>query len=549
MPPVPAARIEQMIAQANGLAANGKYYHAARLLEDAVALAPRSADAHHALAWTYKSLGEPLKAAESARKAVALAGTRAESHYLLGTILQITGPAEEAIKCYERAMALKPSMADPYGGAASVYERSSQPAKARQVIERGLKHIPGDPQLRAIHAGIRMREGELEAARDDLRELVKMPVTDREVPAFARAWHTLGLTLDKLGDFDGAFEAHTRCNLLQERMPQARWALANDTITPAIRAQSRLTREQFERWMKEEPEDGRPSPAFLVGFPRSGTTLTEQVLGAHPRVVATPERQMLLGPLVQVEDWMRLGVLPGAPRGAGEEADLSAALDALTRDQLRELRAQYWRGAEREYEGGLDGRLLVDKYPVHVGRLGFINRVFPRSRVLVAIRDPRDCCLSAYVQYFVHNPAMVKFLRLESTAAFYADLMGLYLTLRDRLTTPVLPFRYEDTVADPEGQARRQLEFLGLEWDDRVLRPEDRAKSRYVNTPSWMTTGTKINAGAKGRWTKYRKHLEPILAGLEPFVKEFGYASSFEAADAGAGAGAGAAEGASEKVS
>ncbi|MFM9959235.1 MAG: tetratricopeptide repeat-containing sulfotransferase family protein [Phycisphaerales bacterium] len=546
MAAVSAAAIEQMIRQAQGLAARGGMREASRTLQDAVTLAPRSAEAHAALGWVLHQLGEPLRAADALKKSAALNGTRAETHYLLGTVQQVTGDIDGAIKSFERAMALKPSMPDPYGGASSLYERSSQPAKARQVIERGLKHVPKDAQLRAIHAGMRLRDGEAEGAKADLQKLIAQ-TNPEDVPALVRAWHNMGQTLDKLGEFDASFAAFARCNQLRETMPQAVWALQNDNVTGFIRAQRSITKEQCERWAKEEPQDGLPSPAFLVGFPRSGTTLIEQVLGAHPKVVATPERHMLLFPQAMLEQLARAG--GGA---AADDAAVVACLDALTPDHLRALRAEYWKHAEREIGGAGAGaggaeaggagagaggagkqepigdRLLVDKYPVHVGRLGLINRLFPRAKVMVALRDPRDCCLSAFMQYFQHNPAMVKFLRLDTTARFYAELIGLYLELRDRLTTPLLAFRYEDVVADAEGQARSLLNFLELEWDEKVLSPEERAKSRYVNTPSWNATSSKINAGAKGRWTKYRKHLEPILGELEGFVKEFGYVPSFE---------------------
>jgi hypothetical protein len=299
-----------------------------------------------------------------------------------------------------------------------------------------------------------------------------------------------------------------------------------------IHAQATITREHCERWAASEPDDGLPTPAFLVGFPRSGTTMLENVLGAHPGCVATPERGMLLHSVAFIEQAMKQR--PGTA--------LPDLLDAMTPAEVTLLRRRYWDAAKPEVGGELNARLLVDKYPVHVGRLGLINRVFPRARVLVALRDPRDCCLSAYTQYFAHNPAMVRFLRLETTARFYADLLGSYLALKDRLTTPLLAARYEDTVEDLEGQSRKMLEFLGLEWNDAVLRPEERARKKYTNTPSWSTVGASVNTKARGRWLKSRKNLEPILPTLEPFVKAFGYEPSYPApgasgADSNGGAG------------
>lgn len=505
-----------MLRQAEGLAMSGRMRDAAGLLQNAVTMAPRSAEAHATLGWAFAQLGEHHRAVAPLRRAIALDGTRAEHHMTLGTVLQVTGPVDEALLCFQRAMALKPSLPGPYGGAASVLERSSQNAKAREVIEKGIRAVPQDAQLKAIHASMRLRDGEAEGARDDLRALLASR-PEPDLPARIKAWHTLGQALDKLGDPDGSFEAYTSCNRLREMLPQVRWALENDNVTPMIHAQAGITKEHCERWAASEPDDGLPSPAFLVGFPRSGTTMLENVLGAHPGCVATPERGMFLHCTAIIEHAMKQN--PGKP--------LTDLLDALKPEDVTALRRRYWDAAKPEIGGDLKGRLLVDKYPVHIGRLGLINRVFPRARVLVALRDPRDCCLSAYTQYFAHNPAMVRFLRLDTTARFYADLLGSFLLLKDRLTTPCMTARYEDTVEDLEVQSRKMLEFLGLEWNDAVLRPEDRATKRYVNTPSWSTVGKSVNTKARGRWVKSRKHLEPILPVLEPFVTEFGYEPSY----------------------
>ncbi len=517
MSPASNAAVDSMLRQAEGLAMAGRMREAATLLHSAVTTAPRSAETHALLGWAFSQLGEHHRAVAPLRKAISLDGTRAEHHMTLGTVLQVTGPIDEALLCFQRAMALKPSLPGAYGGAASVLERSSQYAKAREIIEKGLKAVPHDAQLRAIHANMRLRDGEAEGARDDLRALLASR-PEPDLPARIKAWHTLGQALDKLGDPDGSFEAYTSCNRLRELLPQVRWALENDNVTPMIHAQASITREHCQRWAASEPDDGLPTPAFLVGFPRSGTTMLENVLGAHPRCVATPERGMLLHAVGMIEHAMKQR--PTVP--------LPELLDAMTPADVTALRRRYWDAAKPEIGGELNGRLLVDKYPVHVGRLGIINRLFPRARVLVALRDPRDCCLSAYTQYFAHNPAMVRFLRLETTACFYADLLGSYLTLKDRLTTPLMTARYEDTVEDLEAQSRKMLEFLGLEWDDAVLRPEDRAKKKYVNTPSWSTVNASVNTKARGRWVKSRKHLEPILAELEPFVKLFGYEPSYK---------------------
>lgn len=517
MPPVSAQHIEDLVRQADGLFNQGRLRDAQRLLTDAVAMAPRNAKAQAYLGWVLHHQGDHQGGLEHLRKAVSLDGRQAGLHHMLGMALQVSSRAEEALLSFERAIALKPAMPDPYGALASVHERSSRLDKARATIERGIKAVPGDEQLRAIHCAYRLNDAEIDGAVADLRALTAPTVN---LTARIRACHTLGVALDKRKDADGAWAAYTLCNSLREQLPQVRWALANDTVSPMIAQQMSVTRAHCEKWLAEEPDDGLPTPAFLVGFPRSGTTMLEQVLGAHPGVVATPERGMLMHCVAMFERLL-------AKRGA-----FAAVADAMSGAEVTEMRRAYWDAAKFEIGGAPNGRLLVDKYPVHIGRLGLINRLFPRAKVIVALRDPRDCCLSAYTQYFAHNPAMVKFLRIETTAGFYAELLGLYVALKDVVTTPILTTRYEDTVADLPSHAARMLEFLELPWDDRVLTPEQHAQRRYVNTPSHSAVNQKVNTRARGRWKPYRAHLEPVLPILEPFIERFGYEPSSGAAAA-----------------
>jgi hypothetical protein len=159
-------------------------------------------------------------------------------------------------------------------------------------------------------------------------------------------------------------------------------------------------------------------------------------------------------------------------------------------------------------------------------KTGAIPWIFPGSRVIAAIRDPRDACLSCFMQRFALNEAMIHFLTLESTATFYAQVMGLWLESRSKLSVPWIEYRYEDLVADFEGTAGRVLDFMGLSWDDEVTRYAKTARKREIRTPSHEAVTREINDRAVSRWRNYADQLAPILPVLEPFVREFGYEPS-----------------------
>jgi hypothetical protein len=240
----------------------------------------------------------------------------------------------------------------------------------------------------------------------------------------------------------------------------------------------------------------------------------EQVLGAHPAIVTTAEED-LLAPMRQ-----QLGGSVGDPE------DTPAGMRRLDRARIISLRERYWAEAKALVGADPGGPLLLDKLPLNIVHLGLINAVFPDAPVIVALRDPRDCCLSAFMQSFSMNFGMVNFLSLDRTTAFYAEVMGLHLHLRRMLTLRTVEVRYEDTVDDLRGQARRMLDLLGLPWDEDVMRFHERSRERVVKTPSYEGVARPVHRGSLGRWSRYERHLAPWLPRIAPFIDAFGYGTA-----------------------
>ncbi len=268
-------------------------------------------------------------------------------------------------------------------------------------------------------------------------------------------------------------------------------------------------------WRDAAPDDGLPSPTLLVGFPRSGTTMTERALGAHPNLLALEE-------VPTFEDTKSaMGRLLGPE---ARSRPFHESLDALTVEQIGHLRRFYWdrvRAALR-LEALPEGKVVLDKQPMRIAELAWVNRLFPDARVLVALRDPRDVCLSCLRQRFRVNMPMSFFLDLRDTARLYETVMSGWLDAREHYTLRTHEVRYEETVADFEARIREILGFLGLAWDDAVLRFHERT-DRPSMTPSVHAVRAAPHTEAVARWRRYAPQLEPILPTLRPFVEAFGY--------------------------
>ena len=249
------------------------------------------------------------------------------------------------------------------------------------------------------------------------------------------------------------------------------------------------------------------SPIFIVGFPRSGTTLLDQVLDAHP-ALSVVEEQPLIETLA-----LSLGEMPaGYPQG----------VPRLDEASLQSLRDTYERSLAA-HVAPTAGVRIVDKFPLNIVHVHLIARLYPDARYVFALRHPLDVCLSCFMQSFVPNDAMANFTTLQGTAALYDEVMRLW-----RASSPALDVhtvRYEALVDAFEPEARALVEFLGLEWDDAVLDYARHARSRArINTPSYAQVTEAIYDRARFRWRRYATHLGDIAESLRDHIEHFGYA-------------------------
>jgi tetratricopeptide (TPR) repeat protein len=334
---------------------------------------------------------------------------------------------------------------------------------------------------------------------DGLEALTRVPATVEPI----RSAQLAGQFHEGLGDFDQAFASFRRMNDLQAADPSDPLARAAATRAALAADDTLLTQAWVDSWAPlRRPETRRV--AFLLGFPRSGTTLLDTMLMGHPEVQVLEEQQ----PLRLVE----------------EAAGGLAGLAALTDDAADRLRDRYYAEVDR-LAPHREGALLVDKSPLHLLRLPLIRRLFPNAPVILALRHPCDVVLSCFITNFRLNNAMANFLTLETTAAFYTSAFGYWSKAATLLPGPVHAIIYEAMVAAPEETLRPLFQSLGLPWDGSVLlHPETARKRGVISTASYAQVTEPLYQRAVGRWERYRGHLAPILPMLHPWVERFGYA-------------------------
>ena len=390
-------------------------------------------------------------------------------------------------------------------------ERRRQLGHAAEFAERALKKNPAYPAAMLLRARLEKSAGHPEAAESILRSFLHQPIP--LLWTKVQSWYELGVVLDRQERYDEAMQAVLAAKEIHRAEAAKNFGPIKIRYEHLSAMQSRISAGLLRKWCDQGSLLTPPRRiALLAGYPRSGTTLLEQVLDAHPDVTAAEETDVFINESLPI---LQPGKLVDTP--------IIPMLLTATTSKLQSARAAYFQVMEKTLERPVEDRLLIDKNPFLTSLIPAFLRVFPEARYLVALRDPRDVLLSRFLMPQPLVPHTTPFLTLEGTAENYAVTMGLWRHVSSILPAPWLEVRYEDMVEDLESVARKTLEFLGVPWNAKVLGFDEHASKKMVRSPTYADVTQPLYTRARGRWRNYQKYLEPHFAKLEPFVKAFGY--------------------------
>lgn len=493
----------------------GKFEEALRYLERAVELAPGDIAARNALALCLQRLDRPADALYHVDLLLKEHPELGFAHANKGNALIALGWLGRARASHLRALELEPANIAAMASLASIASHSGNHDEARSWAEKVLAVVPNFPD-----AVISLATAELASGAPGRAEtLIRPLLADERVaaPDRARAHGLLGDVLDASGRYPEAFAHYKTCN---EGLRQLHRRFAGGSglvaYTNLLTAAARAT-PQGNRDAGPEPEAGWDARlgqeaggvlghVFLLGFPRSGTTLLEAVLDGHPRVVSADEQELLTEAVY---------------RFMGDAPDLDA-LARADEAELRRLRTAYW---ERVRQAGIEvaGKVFVDKYPLNTLKLPLIARLFPNARILFACRDPREVVLACFRRRFKMNAAMYELLTLPGAAALYDAVMAFAEEMRPKFGGRWHVVRYESLIAEFDQQTRAICDFLWLEWVDGMDDVASRARARERTTPSTAQLARGLDRSRAEHWRHYAVQLQPVLPTLNRWVERFGY--------------------------
>lgn len=475
----------------NTLRDMGKHQEAVSKFRLALAINPNFAEAYHYLGLAFLEKDNIEDAIPVLRKAVALRPEYGEALLTLSSALEQDGKSEEALVIYQGLLQRDPSNVHVLNNVGNILKNLGRMDEAVEAYSKALEIDPDHaPAYYNLSRSQKSQGGDAEYSR--LEDMLKDENLD--VNRRINLHFTLGKIYDDLGIYDKAFRHFESGNDLDTRGEPFN-ADGHSMVVGRILAVFNKNFLSTRRGMGSESD----IPVFIVGIPRSGTTLAEQILSSHPQVFGAGELAEIGAISNRLVETIGAGSM--YPEAAME-------LDALTAVKLAECYVGHLKNM-----GGKAIR-VTDKMPGNFIHLGLISLLFPNAKIINCQRDPLDVSLSCYFQHFT---SIMPFSRkLADLGRYYLDYHRLMAHWHKVLPLQILDVKYEDMIADHEGMSRKIVEFVGLDWDDKCLdfynleRPVKTASSWQVRQPIYSTS--------VARWQNYKKFIGPLKKIIDPIV-------------------------------
>lgn len=487
---------------------SGKMPEAEAHARNAIRLGPRDAQAHNVLGMILTDNGKSLAGEYHYRKAMELHKPLGKLCANLALNLRQQGKLEESEQWYRKATEMEPDNIASLLGWIKLEEVRRNFDKAFELLDKVQTLSPETPAILHMRSGLLKR---MKRYGDAIETLDKIERTKKDLAEMGPGYfQERAQILDKMERYDEAFENYQKSNELICKTGRGTYR-REQAENMAVRLKGFFTASRYSLMPRSPMRTDVPQPIFIIGFPRSGTTMTEQIITAHPSITAGDELHF-------IGDLVRFGPkLLNSPMKYPEcFADLWMGENQEALDSFRDY---YLKRTEQLGLLDKNSQWFTDKMPLNEINLGMISMIFPQSPVIHLHRHPLDVVLSTYFTDLTHgfNCAFA----LENVAHQYAlvmDLVNHYLSVLDIKYKAI---KYEDIVADQINKTKELLAFIGVDWDERCI--DFHKNERYARTASYAQVSEKMYTSSVFRYKNYRKHIEPVIPILEPHIHRLGY--------------------------
>ena len=490
---------------------------------------PLFAEPRFNLGIAFENLQRLRDAAEQFREAVRLDPGYYKACGALAKVCWELGDYDQVAGHFEQALAINRQYLPAHRGLLQFLEQSNRHKQLREALARARN------ALGAEHALVRFQEGVVAAIEGNDPEARTLLERFDSEPAEALTMHDERMRLtrltaicDRLDDTAAAMRHAAGANRLSRQLSTKKGIDTRRFLGFVENRRRYFTQDQVAQWRLDGRDSGTEplgnpgsgqertqatratdQPIFIVGFPRSGTTLVDTILRGHPGIEVAEESDAV-------------STLVNGLSGPSDEH--LAALADLSHSDIERLRATYIDTLARHVQMPDTDAKVVDRFALNIIYVGEIHRIFPHAKFILMLRHPADCILSCYMQAFHETSANASFHTLEDAAHLYDQVFHLWRQYTELLDLNVVAVKYEDVVADVEKACRPMLELIGVSWDSRMLDHTQTARNRpFIGTASYNQVIQPLYSRASGRWLRYRAELQPVLPILNPWIERFGY--------------------------
>jgi len=473
-------------------------------IKKAININPNSPIAYNHLGLIYSNLGNINEAINSYLKSIKLNPNNISANYNIGNLFKRINDIEKSEKYYNKTLELEPIHLPAYNNLLELYDLSNQNEKFEALLKKGESHFEQNSTISLFKAKLFYK---LKKFKDVVKILESIKFGLEENFKEDSRLELIAKSYDQLGNYNEAYKFFEQTNELKIKTDKnnANKEIFLDSIKKRISYFSNLNNKD---WKAQKKEDNLKDPVFLIGFPRSGTTLLDTILRSHPSIEVLEEKPIIDKYVEKLDKKIE-----------SKYENLKSSNSSLK----KEMRNFYF-DQRSKYSSNNKRSIVIDKMPLNIIYVGEIFRFFPKAKFILAIRHPCDCVLSCFMQNFLLNHAMANFINLNDAAKMYDLVMNLWQIYTNKFSISFHTIKYEDLVLNFKSSVSNLLTFLNLPWSNQVSEFYKTSQKRgMILTPSYNQVSQPLYSKSIGRWKNYEDELSTAKLYLESWIKKYSY--------------------------
>ena len=506
-----AISIDSNYAEANynmgfALSSTNKPEEAIVAYNNAISMKPNYSEAYCNLGNAYKEIGKLNEAIDVYRNAISINPNYAQAYNNLGKVFQEQDKLELAMEAYKKATSLKLEYSEAWTNGAEALEKWNKLDELDDWLKQAHKNfkiVPSD--INYFQSKFLWRIKERKEALKLISTINFKTVSENRKQGFL---NLKAKCFESSQNFSKAYDCFLEMNLLAKKSDTYLNSNSDKFFANTKNQLEQLKLKLTSRATDSEDNGVTISPIFLVGFPRSGTTLMDTILRSHSEIEVLEEKSTVVAAKAAIRK-----------NGYNEIHNKVFSIDILS-----EARAAYIKEFRKHIKSSDTNSVYIDKLPLNLIEVPLINQLFPSAKFILALRHPFDTILSCWMQDFEINAAMANMVDLDRIVDLYCIAMETFKICRSEYNLNVHTIRYEDLLEDLKGESSALLTFLDLTWETKMEDYRATALKRgRINTPSYSQVSQPIYKEAKYRWVNYKEYLDKYSDQIEPWIQEFGY--------------------------